>query len=81
MILPKLKLKRKKREHLITPEELRNVVREEITSYGANTKKLDEEEKRKKMIKERIDNLPKRTRLKLLRYLKNKKGGEPHGKK
>lgn len=79
MFLPKLRLKHKKTDHPLTPEELRTIVKEEINEYGVNSKKQDMEERHKAMLKQRLDNLPKHTKLKLLRYMANKKG--EHGKK
>lgn len=74
------KLKRKKKPNIgITTEEMRRVVKEELMLADDNRQKIDEEEKKKILARQRFNSLPLRYRLKLLRYVKEKR--EKNGEK
>jgi len=80
MFLPKLKLRRKKKAEPLTPEQMRLIVKEEIANYGEDSKKHDDEERHKKLLRQKYDKLSPHTKLRLLRYVTSKKG-EKYGKK
>jgi hypothetical protein len=71
--------KKKKQPILLTGEEVRQIVKEELVLSEWDKKKQEEELKRKELNAQRLMALPPRKRLKALRYLKRK--GEDYGKK
>lgn len=78
----RFRLKKKpKASPIVTNEDMRKVVREELDLTLVQQKKLDDDEKKRLLIKKRIEALPPQKRLKFLRYLKEKKGVQEHGKK
>ena len=75
-----LKLRRKKSNANITGEDVRRVVREELSLAESNRKDSDSKEKETELKQKKLESLPPQRRLKLLRYLKQK-GATVHGKK
>jgi hypothetical protein len=68
----KFKIRRKRKSALLTPEDMHQVVKEELALAETNRKNIDEEESKKIHTRQVIDALPPRKRLKVLRYLKRK---------
>ncbi len=72
--------KKVKSKPIVTNDDIRMAVREELDSTMVERQKISNEEKKKLLIKKKIASLPPHKRLKFLRYLRDKEG-EKHAKK
>jgi predicted helicase len=69
------RLRRKpKKPIVITKEDIRDAVKEELLASDENKRKYDDEEKQKLLRQKRLQSLPPHVRLKLLRYFAKRKG-------
>jgi len=77
----RFRLKKKPKSNpIITNDDIRKVIREEL-DYSLEQQERSDGEEKKLLIRKRIEAMNPHKRLKFLQYLKEKKGVQEHGKK
>ena len=75
MFFLKVRPKKKKSKEIVTRDDIHTIVKEELSAFGLEQKKTNDEEQQRLLKKRKWDNLPKSKKLQLLRYLEKKRGG------